>query len=56
MSRASLAAILIWSDEKNKSGDVEDAARNNALAIVCVDAILMLALVGRYTLTLSNPR
>lgn len=44
ISRASLGAILLWGDAKSKAGLVTDSDRNNALAAVCLDTFLMLAL------------
>jgi DNA-directed RNA polymerase II subunit RPB7 len=45
ISRASLGAILVWGEAKSKAGTVTDADRDHALAAVCLDTVLMLALM-----------
>ena len=46
LSRASLGAMLLWGDAKAKTDAVTDVDKNNALSIVCLDAINMLALLA----------
>ena len=56
LSRASMGAILLYGDAKAKTGAVTDTDRNNALFIVCLDAINMLALMACLLYTSPSPR